>query len=347
MKLHRFGIFIDKNRSSTALSKVLSYNFQPRIPSLGKKLYLGVIALLACAAVPDLASAGILTVTPSTTSFGTVALGTKNSQTLQLRNSGSTGLTISSATLMGVGFSMSDLHIPRTLASGETTTLTVSFAPVVTGSATATVVLKSNASNPTVSVSFSGTGGAAARTLSMSTSSLSFGNEPVGGSSALGVTVKNTGNSSVTISQVTVSGAGFGIGGGFIGATLAAGQSATLTVMFSPQSTGSVTGKITVSSTASNGPHYLTTTGTGVTSVGHSIALGWSASTSTGVVGYYVYRSTVSGASYSRLNALPTAATKFTDASVAGGATYYYVVTAVNALGVESPRSGQIAAAVP
>src|ERR1700719_4647217 len=44
-------------------------------------------------------SAGAVTTTPSTVSFGTVADGTTNSQTVQLKNTGSSSVTISSATV--------------------------------------------------------------------------------------------------------------------------------------------------------------------------------------------------------------------------------------------------------
>jgi Abnormal spindle-like microcephaly-assoc'd, ASPM-SPD-2-Hydin len=347
MKSHRPYFFLFKNRFSKASSEVFPLNSQPRTPSRRQRIILGSVALLICALTPSCVHAGTLSVTPSSTSFGTVALGTKNSQSIQLKNSGSSSLTISSVTLVGLGFSMSDPYVPRTLAAGATATLTVYFAPLLPGGATATITLRSNASNPTVTVSLSGSGALAARTLSLSASSLSFGNEIVGDSSTLGIAVKNTGNSSVTISQVTVSGTGFGIAGGFIGTTIAAGQTATLNVVFAPTTTGSMTGKVTISSNATNSPNAVSAAGTGVSSTAHWVALSWYASSSSGVTGYYVYRSTISGSSYSRINSSPTSAMKFTDGSVAGGKTYYYVVTAVNSSGGESAHSGQITAVIP
>jgi fibronectin type 3 domain-containing protein len=159
--------------------------------------------------------------------------------------------------------------------------------------------------------------------------------------------VKNTGNSSLTISQVGITGAGFGISGGFIGATIAAGQTAQLNVVFAPKTTGSVTGKITITSNATNSPNSVSASGTGVSSTAHSVALSWTSSASSGVTGYYVYRSTTSGSSYSRVNSTPTTATRYTDGSVAAGETYYYVVTAVTSTGAESVYSAQVTANVP
>jgi len=346
MKSHRPVFRLITNRFFKAFSEVFCVNLQPRNPTLGQKFHLVAFALLASCLAPALASAGTLSVTPTSASFGTVALGTKNSQAVLVKNTGITSLTISSVSLAGIGYSMSDLHIPRTLAAGEATTLTVSFAPVVSGSFAGSITFRSNASNPTVGVSLAGAGGAATRSLSLSTSTLSFGNETVGNTSTLGVTVKNTGNSSVTISQVTTSGGGFGIAGGFIGATIAAGQSATLNVVFSPQATGTSSGKLTISSNATNSPNSISASGTGVSNTAHSVSLSWSGGSSSGILGYYVYRSTVSGSAYLRVNLVPTASTKFTDGTVASGRTYYYVVTAVGGSG-ESPRSNQIVAVVP
>ena len=63
-----------------------------------------------------------------------------------------------------------------------------------------------------------------------------------------------------------------------------------------------------------------------------------------GQVGYYVYRSLVSGGGYERLNAEPQADQAFHDDTVANGRLYYYVVTAVDMRGNESGRSYEVSA---
>ena len=78
----------------------------------------------------------------------------------------------------------------------------------------------------------------------------------------------------------------------------------------------------------------------------HTVTLTWTASTST-VSGYNVYRSTVSGSPYTRINAILDAATNYVDNTVLPGQTYYYVTTAVGTSGVESAYSNQITTAVP
>jgi hypothetical protein len=80
------------------------------------------------------------------------------------------------------------------------------------------------------------------------------------------------------------------------------------------------------------------------TSVAHSVALNWTASTSSGVTGYKVYRGTTSGGPYTVVATLGVA-TSYTDATVQSGQTYYYAVTAVGAS--ESSYSNQAQAIIP
>lgn len=81
------------------------------------------------------------------------------------------------------------------------------------------------------------------------------------------------------------------------------------------------------------------------TTAQHSVQLNWRASSSTGVTGYKVYRSTVSGGYYALLSS--AIGLNFTDAAVQSGTTYYYVVAALNGAGQQSPYSNQVTAIVP
>jgi hypothetical protein len=81
--------------------------------------------------------------------------------------------------------------------------------------------------------------------------------------------------------------------------------------------------------------------------VQHTVSLSWKASTSPNISGYNVYRGTVSGGPYTRLNGSLDAGTNYADKSVISGMTYFYVTTAVNSSGGESSYSSQVAAVVP
>ena len=187
---------------------------------------------------------------------------------------------------------------------------------------------------------------AATLILNANKTSLSFSSVNIGSNSILPVVFTNGGNSNVTISNVTVSGAGYTAGGVQAGQIVTPGQTATLNVTFAPAGTGLIPGSVTITSNATNSPASITLSGTGVQPVSHSVTLTWTASTST-VSGYNVYRSTVSGGPYTKLNSTLVAATTYVDSTVQAGQTYFYVVTSVDSSGVESADSTEVSATVP
>jgi alpha-tubulin suppressor-like RCC1 family protein/fibronectin type 3 domain-containing protein len=79
-------------------------------------------------------------------------------------------------------------------------------------------------------------------------------------------------------------------------------------------------------------------TGLAATPSGTQVALSWAASS--GATSYNVKRSTVSGSGYATVN--NSASASYTNTGLSSGATYYYVVSAVNAAG-ESANSSQAA----
>ena len=178
--------------------------------------------------------------------------------------------------------------------------------------------------------------------LNPSTASLNFNSVTVSTSSTLGVNFTNAGSASITISSVAISGVGFTASGISNGQVVPAGQSATLNVTFTPAAAGSASGSVTVASNATDPSISISLSGTGVV---HSATLTWTASTSTGVNGYNVFRGTVLG-SYTQLNSSLVAGLTYADTSVAAGTTYYYVVTA-EASGVQSAYSTPATAVIP
>jgi hypothetical protein len=110
-------------------------------------------------------------------------------------------------------------------------------------------------------------------------------NVNLGSNSILPVIFTNGGNADVTISGVTISGAGFTASGVQSGQIVKPGQAATLNVTFAPAGTGSLTGSVNLTSNATNSPSSVTLSGTGVQAVSHSVTLSWTTSAST-VSGY-------------------------------------------------------------
>jgi hypothetical protein len=79
----------------------------------------------------------------------------------------------------------------------------------------------------------------------------------------------------------------------------------------------------------------------------HGATLNWVASTSSGVIGYNIYRSTTSGGPYTKVNSTPTSGTHYTDSGVQAGQTYYYVTTSVDLRSNESEYSEQVEVTIP
>src|SRR5579863_9824447 len=145
----------------------------------------------------------------------------------------------------------------------------------------ATGVVTSNAAILTVK---------AAGQLTASAANLNYGNVMVGSSSALPVTLTNTGGTNVSISNVTLSGAGLTVEGVSSGLILTAGNSIVLKVLFAPPSAGTLNGSLTIVSDAADPTVKVFLLGAAVPPVSHSVTLGLTPGTSN-VVGYNVYRS--------------------------------------------------------
>jgi Abnormal spindle-like microcephaly-assoc'd, ASPM-SPD-2-Hydin len=205
---------------------------------------------------------GSLTASPASLDFGTVQTGSSQSLSVSITNSGGTSVTVSQATISGTGFSLGSLTLPFTLAAGQSKSVSVTFAPSAAGAATGNLSIVSNASNSTLNIALSGTG-VTPGALTASPSSLSFGNVQVGSSSPLTEKITNSGGSSVTISQATISGTGFSFTGLTVPQTLTAGQSVSFTVTFAPTTSGSASGSLAITSNAPNPNLSIPLSGTG------------------------------------------------------------------------------------
>jgi hypothetical protein len=181
---------------------------------------------------------------------------------------------------------------------------------------------------------------------------IGFGNQVLQSTATQNVTIQNTGNINITVSGITVVGAGFGYSTLSPGSTLTPKQSVTFQVWFRPQISGSASGQVSILSSNLTTPASISVSGMGVTStspsptptpVQHSVSLSWGTSSSS-VVGYHVYRD--GGTGLSPLSPVLPGLT-YTDSTVVSGGTYHYAVTAVDSAGAESPFSNQVTTVIP
>jgi hypothetical protein len=282
--------------------------------------------------------------TPTSLDFGNVVVAATKNINLTIKSIGGAPLTVNQVNITGTGYSVNGFSTPIVLNPNQSVTGQVSFSPLALGPSGGNVSATSNSINsPTVNLN--GAGVAATHLLSVSPATLTFGNVMVGSTIGKPVTLTNTGNSSVTVSAANTTG-DYSVTGIVLPSTVNAGASRTANINFAPQITGPGNGTISFVSNATNSPAVVTTTGSGITASTHSVDLTWDPSPST-VIGYFIYRGSSTGGPYAKSNVNSQVSTAFTDFMVDPGDTYFYVVTAIDANGIESFVSNEAPAAIP
>jgi hypothetical protein len=115
----------------------------------------------------DASAASTLSSSATSLAFGGVDLSTPTTKTATLKNTGTSSVTISSVVAGGAGFSVSGVSPGLILSAGSTAALDVTFDPAASGGITGSVTIESNAANPTLAISLSGTGVAPAHSVAL------------------------------------------------------------------------------------------------------------------------------------------------------------------------------------
>lgn len=179
------------------------------------------------------ASAAILTFTPASAAFNSVPLGTTQSSTATLTNSGSAAATVSQVNVTGAGFGITAASLPWTIGAKQTHSFSVTFDPPAPGNATGSIAVTANVTVPALPLTGSGVGPA----LSVSPTSLNFGTVAVGQSQTLPLTISNRGNAAATISQLNLSGdPAFSYSGVNLPLSIQPNASASVSVNYAPTS---------------------------------------------------------------------------------------------------------------
>ncbi|MGA8555749.1 MAG: choice-of-anchor D domain-containing protein, partial [Candidatus Acidiferrales bacterium] len=189
-----------------------------------------------------------LNVSPASLSFGSVALkATSSAQSVSVSNNSSSAITLSNIEVSGP-FALTGTALPKTLSSGQSMTLDVSFTPSASGTASGSLNIVSNAQNSPSVVTLKGSATSSSNPLNLTVSpaSLSFGTTAVSGSSAdQTVLVSNNSSGAITVSNVAVSGP-FVLASTSLPETLESGQSLSLNVTFAPKAAGAASGSLTI-----------------------------------------------------------------------------------------------------
>ncbi len=305
-----------------------------------------------CASVSaDRTTAEKISVVPSVIDFKGVVVGQKNSQTVKVINSSSGSINLKSLHVSGTGFSLPSAKAPVVLAPGGHLSLSVVFdPPAAVGESGSLVISSADLDNP-IRIPLSGAGEKAAPKLTISPTSVNFGNRAIKSSTSQSVVLTNTGNLALSISSVTVANPEFSVSGISKGVSLSPNQKLEFHVWFHPSAGGKASTTISLDSSAGLAPIKLAVAGSASTSTTsapalHSVTLDWT-NRSSSTLGYHVYRGEAQGGPFERLTGTLLETTSYKDTNVLGGGHYFYVVTAVVAGGPESPYSNEVAVEIP
>ena len=206
------------------------------------------------------ASGPIVSLSPASLTFPKTVVGaTSKAQTVTLTNTGASTLSISNIAASG-DFAVQSTTCGTALAPNVKCTVKVVFTPTQAGTRTGTLAFTDNAPGSPQTVALTGTGTAQA---ALTPASATFAKTKVGMTSKA-KNFKLTNDQAVALTGISISTTGdFAVSATTCGSSLAARKNCTISVTFTPTQTGTRTGQLSVSDSASNSPQTAGLSGTG------------------------------------------------------------------------------------
>jgi hypothetical protein len=221
--------------------------------------FLAIAVLLACSRF----AAGQLSLTPTKLTYADIALGGGKTLAASITNDGTTDVTISTVATSASWVVFKGWTTARILKAGATAKFSVSVFPPARGTWTGKVLFYTGSS--TVPRTYVLTGVCRASFLKATPASSVFGKIKVKSSLTKTQTLKNTGNAPLSINSVAATtGSGFSYSGLTFPTELAAGESVTFSVQFSPRTEAAIVANLNIISNAYNGKVQVPLKGTGV-----------------------------------------------------------------------------------
>ena len=209
-----------------------------------------------------LSGTGVLptTLMPATATYAAQAVGTTSAaKTFTLTNYQTVALTSIAISTTG-DFAMSATTCTTSLAAKGKCTISVTFTPSATGTRTGTLSVSDSANNSPQTVTLSGAGILPA---ALTPASATYPAQVVGKTSPA-KTFTLTNNQTVALTGIAISTTGdFAVSATTCTTSLSAKSKCMISVTFTPTQTGTRTGQLSVSDSASNSPQSSNLTGTG------------------------------------------------------------------------------------
>ncbi len=220
------------------------------------------------------APASALKFTPTTLNFGNVYVGSTTLLSTTITNTGSSMVTFSKFAIAAITGDDSTGYLgiafcPSTLNSGKSCTIIMSFTAdsTVTKTHAANLVITDNGTGSPQMIPMSAT--VINPKVSLSSSSISFGNQTTGTTSAAkSVTLTNSGTTQLNLTGLSISGTGFALATGSNACTatsaLNPGAACIIYVTLKPVlPKGSKSGSIKITDNAQNSPQTISLSGNG------------------------------------------------------------------------------------
>jgi len=261
--------YITGETSSTDLP-VSATAFQPTLNVTGGPGFVD-------AYVAKLALIPTLAIVPASPDFGVQPVGaTSVPQTVTVTNNNNVTVNFGSIAFTGANSAdfakVTDTCTPS-VAAGAQCSVSVTFTPSVAATEAVTLVITGDDVNSPQNMSLGGTGSNSAPGVGLAPTSLAFGNQLLTTTStAMTVTLTNTGAADLTINSFAASGDFAATSTGASAcptspATLAAGGNCTINVTFTPTALGARTGTLLLADNAAGSPQTVALSGNGTAPV--------------------------------------------------------------------------------
>jgi len=210
--------------------------------------------------------------------YPATALSTASAEVVfTIRNEGNAALTISDLTATGP-FELAQAFTGGSIASGDSKTFSLVFKPVTTSITTGYVSITNNVTDSPFLLNVNGTVNTAlspimkitqGATIYTSNGSVLGFPETIQGSTSNAevITITNTGNAALSISDLTLTGP-FELSQAFTATSIAASASKTFSVVFKPVSITTAAGNAIITSNVTGSPFILKFSGTGILAMG-------------------------------------------------------------------------------
>ena len=223
-------------------------------------------------------AAASFTADPASWDAGTVDVGNFVELKVYITNTGDQldGSKLTKLITGSSDFKVVASECPWSWSNGSSCWVQIKFQPTASGLKSATLsAYVPGVYSLDIPLTGTGAGGSTGPIVSVNPTSWSFGNQAVGSASAVkSFTVTNTGDQSLSIGTLAVSGEFTLSGNTCNGASVAAQGTCSFGVSFSPSSAGSKAGSVSIPSNAASSPNSVSLAGNGVTQVQERIKNG-------------------------------------------------------------------------